>query len=257
METGMPMERRIGYFLRKPRFPVLLDTGTELLALRTAAECQKRVPLLGLAGDPRPVVDAHARGFAFYPDREMITPMILKREWTKAEIVALYHARKRPDAPAYTRSLANRKLEEVVPDIVDLLRAKPAATRAARPKASRAQAAEPDVMIARTWHGRVPLGKAGAYEAYLRRTGLADYRRVAGNRGVYLLRRDEGDVAHFTTLTFWDSVEAIRAFAGPDHERARYYPEDDEYLLERETFVTHHTVVEAGAGGRDDAVSAG
>ena len=101
-------------------------------------------------------------------------------------------------------------------------------------------------MIARTWHGRVPLAKAAAYEAYLRETGLADYGRVPGNRGVYLLRRDEGDVTHFTTLTFWDSVDAIRAFAGADYERARYYPEDDAYLLEREPLVTHYTVVESG-----------
>jgi heme-degrading monooxygenase HmoA len=100
-------------------------------------------------------------------------------------------------------------------------------------------------MIARTWHGRVPRQKAAAYEDYLRATGLADYARIAGNRGVYLLRRDEGEVTHFTTLTFWDSVDAIRAFAGADYERARYYPEDDEYLLEREPRVTHFEVVEA------------
>jgi heme-degrading monooxygenase HmoA len=99
-------------------------------------------------------------------------------------------------------------------------------------------------MIARSWHGRVPRAKAAAYEAYIRKTGLADYRRVAGNRGAYLLRRDEGDISHFTTLTFWDSVEAIQAFAGEDYERARYYPEDDAYLLEREPFVTHYTVLE-------------
>ena len=99
-------------------------------------------------------------------------------------------------------------------------------------------------MIARSWHGRVPLNRATDYEAYLRKTGLADYERVPGNRGVYVLRRDEGDVTHFTTLTFWDSVDAIRAFAGADYERARYYPEDDAYLLEREPFVTHYTVVD-------------
>ncbi len=103
-------------------------------------------------------------------------------------------------------------------------------------------------MIARTWHGRVPLARATAYEVYLRETGLADYQRVPGNRGVYLLRRDEGDVTHFTTLTFWDSVDAILAFAGADYELARYYPEDDAYLLEREPRVTHHVVVEFDGG---------
>ncbi len=63
-------------------------------------------------------------------------------------------------------------------------------------------------------------------------------------RGSFRLRRDEGEVTHFTTLTSWDSVEAIRAFAGDEDERARYYPEDDAFLLEREPLVTHHLVVE-------------
>lgn len=100
-------------------------------------------------------------------------------------------------------------------------------------------------MIARTWHGRVPRAKAAEYEDYLRATGLPDYARTAGNRGVYLLRRDEGDVTHFTTLTFWESLDAVRAFAGADYERAKYYPQDDDYLLEREPFVTHSSVVDA------------
>jgi len=94
-------------------------------------------------------------------------------------------------------------------------------------------------MIARTWHGRVPASKADSYYAYLLRTGLADYRASPGNRGVLVQRRFEGDVAHFLLTTLWDSVEAIKRFAGEDYEAARYYPEDDDYLLERETFVTH------------------
>src|SRR5512138_1672551 len=101
-------------------------------------------------------------------------------------------------------------------------------------------------MIARIWHGQVPRSKAAAYETYMRGTGIADYQSVAGNRGVYLLRRDDGGVTHFTTLTFWDSIDAVKAFAGEDYERARYYPEDDEFLLEREPFVTHHMVLEPG-----------
>ncbi|HYD51109.1 MAG TPA: hypothetical protein VEA99_00730 [Gemmatimonadaceae bacterium] len=99
-------------------------------------------------------------------------------------------------------------------------------------------------MIARMWHGRVPLVRATEYEAYLAVTGLADYRATPGNRGAWLLRQDEGEVVHFTTLTFWESVEAIIAFAGPEYERARYYPEDDAFLLEREPQVRHFTVVD-------------
>lgn len=99
-------------------------------------------------------------------------------------------------------------------------------------------------MIARTWHGRVPTAKADDYYDYLRRTGLADYAATPGNRGVTVLRRTEGAVTHFLLLTMWESIEAIKAFAGPAYERAQYYPEDDDYLLEREPFVSHYEVLE-------------
>jgi|SRR5262245_11101529 len=98
-------------------------------------------------------------------------------------------------------------------------------------------------MIARTWHGRVPAAKAEAYYAYLLRTGLADYQATPGNRGVLVQRRLDGDVAHFWLTTLWDSVDAIKRFAGEDHELARYYLEDDDYLLEHETYVTHAEVL--------------
>lgn len=100
-------------------------------------------------------------------------------------------------------------------------------------------------MIARTWHGRVPVEKADAYYAYLQRTGLADYAATPGNRGVTVLRRDEGAVTHFLLLTLWESIDAVRAFAGSDYEQAQYYPEDDVYLLEREPFVMHYEVLES------------
>jgi hypothetical protein len=97
--------------------------------------------------------------------------------------------------------------------------------------------------IARTWHGRVPATKAEAYHAYLLRTGIADYRATPGNRGVLVQRHIVGDVAHFTLTTLWDSIDSIKAFAGEQYERARYYPEDDEYLLEREPLVWHAEVL--------------
>jgi heme-degrading monooxygenase HmoA len=100
-------------------------------------------------------------------------------------------------------------------------------------------------MIARTWHGRVPAARADAYHAYLQRTGLPDYAATPGYRGVLVLRRTEGAVTHFVLTTLWDSIEAIRRFAGEDETRARYYDEDDDYLLEREPLVTHHEVLRA------------
>ena len=98
-------------------------------------------------------------------------------------------------------------------------------------------------MIARIWHGMTPAAKADEYVEYLNRTGVPDYRAVEGNLGVYVLRRIEGERAHFLTLTFWDSVDSIKKFAGEDYEKARYYTEDKDFLLEFEEKVTHYDVM--------------
>ena len=99
-------------------------------------------------------------------------------------------------------------------------------------------------LIARLWHGAVPAAKGDAYAAYLRRTGVPDCRTTPGNRGVEVLRQTTGEETHFLFVSFWDSMDAIRAFAGEDVGRARYYPEDREYLLELEPTVTHYEVFE-------------
>ncbi|HXG38548.1 MAG TPA: antibiotic biosynthesis monooxygenase [Bacteroidota bacterium] len=105
------------------------------------------------------------------------------------------------------------------------------------------QAARQNDPIARVWHGTVPTTKANAYANYIRSTGLTDYRGTPGNRGAFLLQRQEGDVTHFLTISIWDSIEAIKQFAGDDYEKARYYGNDKEYLLEFEPHVLHYTVV--------------
>jgi heme-degrading monooxygenase HmoA len=97
-------------------------------------------------------------------------------------------------------------------------------------------------VIARIWHGRTRAADLAAYREYVERTGIPDYRATPGNRGAWLLTRVEGDVAHIVTLSFWDSLEAVRAFAGEDVEKARYYEEDKKYLLEFEPDVTHYEV---------------
>ncbi len=100
-------------------------------------------------------------------------------------------------------------------------------------------------MIARTWHGAVPAEKAEAYHRYLLGTGVPDLKKTPGNRGVYVLRKRDGARAHFLMISLWDSLDAIRAFAGEDVERARYYPEDEDFLEELEPTVTHYEVLEA------------
>ena len=97
-------------------------------------------------------------------------------------------------------------------------------------------------MIARLWHGRVRHGQADAYAAFLAERAIPDYRSVAGNLGVRILRRDADDAVHFVTLSFWESEDAIQAFAGDDLLKAKYYPEDADYLLEYEPQVMHYAV---------------
>ena len=99
-------------------------------------------------------------------------------------------------------------------------------------------------MTARMWHGRTKASDADLYLEYLFRSGIPDYRRTPGNCGAWVLRRMEGDSAHFITLTLWESHDAIKAFAGADIGRARYYPEDEKYLLELEPGVAHYEVFE-------------
>ena len=98
-------------------------------------------------------------------------------------------------------------------------------------------------MIARVWRGATRAEDADAYVRYLDRTGHAEYRRVPGHRRTITLRRVEGDRAEFVLVTLWDSLDAIRGFAGTDVERAVFYPEDDRYLVEREDRVAHFDVV--------------
>jgi heme-degrading monooxygenase HmoA len=102
---------------------------------------------------------------------------------------------------------------------------------------------EGDQMIVRMWHGRVPSGRADAYRDFLNARAIPDYRSVAGNLKVYILERGEGAITHFITMTFWKDLASIREFAGEAVETAKYYPEDQDFLLEFEPTVVHYEVV--------------
>jgi heme-degrading monooxygenase HmoA len=99
------------------------------------------------------------------------------------------------------------------------------------------------MMIVRMWHGRVPTSKASAYREFLNHRAIPDYRSVVGNISVHILERQEGDVTHFVTMTFWENMGVIRGFAGDDIGVAKYYPEDADFLLEFEPRVVHYEVV--------------
>jgi hypothetical protein len=103
-------------------------------------------------------------------------------------------------------------------------------------------------MIARVWSGRTPLEKADDYMEYLRKTGIKAHGAVRGNRGDYVWKRVEDGVAEFWVISLWDSLEAIREFAGPQIERAVYFPEDEAFLLELDPQVKHYEILHAPGG---------
>ena len=101
-------------------------------------------------------------------------------------------------------------------------------------------------MIARTWRGWTRREDSDAYVDYLQATGIPEYRSTPGNRGAYILRRDDGERTEFVTLSFWDTLESVEAFSGDPVDQAVFYPEDDRFLIDRETTVLHFEVIEAG-----------
>jgi len=98
-------------------------------------------------------------------------------------------------------------------------------------------------MIARQWIGETRESDADTYRKYLEETGMSEIRTTKGNKGVWLLRRLHDGKAEFVVLSLWDSLEAIKSFAGPEYEKARYYPEDQRFLLRLDPHVTHYEVL--------------
>jgi heme-degrading monooxygenase HmoA len=97
-------------------------------------------------------------------------------------------------------------------------------------------------MIARIWRGAVRSADADEYADYIAGTGLAEYEQTPGNRGAWMLTRDAGDRTEVMTFSLWESLDAVKAFAGDDYETAVYYPEDDRFLVDRDDNCAHYDV---------------
>jgi heme-degrading monooxygenase HmoA len=98
-------------------------------------------------------------------------------------------------------------------------------------------------MIARIWRGTTRVEDAEAYVRYLEETGFRAFRKTSGNVGALGLRRILADKAEFLVVSFWESEGAIRNFAGDAIDRAVFYDEDERFLLDRDTHVSHFEVV--------------
>ena len=98
-------------------------------------------------------------------------------------------------------------------------------------------------MTARVWHGYTKPEHADTYEAMLKPELLPEISRFAGYRGSYLLRRESGDEIEFITILLWDSIDAIRAAAGPDYEAAVIPEERLKYLSRHDAKSAHYEIV--------------
>ena len=101
-------------------------------------------------------------------------------------------------------------------------------------------------VVARMWHGRTLTAKADEYYAYLKHEGIDKIEAIEGNLGAQILRRTDGNDTEFTVISYWESRDAIKKFAGDDIEKTHFLPKDPQYLLELEPKVKHFDVLYDG-----------
>ena len=98
-------------------------------------------------------------------------------------------------------------------------------------------------MVVRFWRGYGALAEQEAYPRHLLQTVRPKLEQLPGFRGLYLLRRHHPDEVEFLVLTLWDSMEAVRAFAGDQPELAVVEPEARSALMRYGALVSHYEVV--------------
>jgi len=107
-------------------------------------------------------------------------------------------------------------------------------------------------IIVREWRGRAASGSERAYPKHFRDHVLPELRGIDGFLGARLLRRKlppgNGAAIEFVVLTRWSSLQAIKAFAGDDIERAVVEPGAVAALLDYQSVVRHYEVVQETVG---------
>ena len=95
--------------------------------------------------------------------------------------------------------------------------------------------------VVRVWRGVIRTQERDEYVEYVERTGMGEYRATPGNLDAWILTRDLGDgTTEILTVSRWESMNAVREFAGADVDAAVYYPEDDDFLVHRDETVRHY-----------------
>jgi heme-degrading monooxygenase HmoA len=102
--------------------------------------------------------------------------------------------------------------------------------------------------VLREWRAEIKRVLKNEYVQYVKATGLAAYLRTPGNLGASVAVRDlDSERSEIVTLSWWSDTEAIKAFAGADYGRSRYFPEDDRFLLTHPEHVQHYEATVPGS----------
>jgi len=102
--------------------------------------------------------------------------------------------------------------------------------------------------VLREWRAEIRRALKDEYVQYVKVTGLASYLHTPGNLGASIAVRDlDATRSEIVTLSWWTDTQAIEAFAGVDIAHARYYPQDDRFLLTRPAHVQHYEATVPGA----------
>jgi len=94
-------------------------------------------------------------------------------------------------------------------------------------------------IVARVWHGRTSADRADEYRQYIFEAGIKKIAAIPGNRGVQLMTDRSAAEGEFMVISYWDSVDAIKGYAGENYTRVHDLPRDKEFLIEPETLVRH------------------
>ena len=94
-------------------------------------------------------------------------------------------------------------------------------------------------MVARVWHGRTPLNRTEEYRQYLFDVGVKNIATLPGNRGVQMMVAKTVDQGEFMVISYWDSGDAIKGYAGADYTKVHDLPRDKDFLIDKETLVRH------------------
>jgi heme-degrading monooxygenase HmoA len=94
-------------------------------------------------------------------------------------------------------------------------------------------------MVARIWHGRTPLAKADEYKQYIYDVGIKKIASLPGNRGVQMMVMKTAEIGDFTVISYWDSIDAIKGYAGENYTQVHDLPKDKDYLIDHKPLVRH------------------